>query len=226
MGQTISSIHLKGSIDKSVVDLSKIKTLLIHNDLHGGNIFYDGQSIYLIDNEEFARSIQNPTNVSSDLRSILFQTTYLHVLFFATEQNTATQRKELFDFTKCFFKGYTSNLKGINFSEYLYSFIDQSSSKLCQIDTNEPLLPLEEREKLVTELKQYVITDLISTKNTYLFQQESAPGNLVDTQNSTDTTSTIPSMKSGEQIQSLQLVEIIGDHVILTTNWDIPGYFV
>lgn len=162
IGQTIAKLHQTGNIDPSIPNFSEIKTCLLHNDLHDGNIFYDGHSIYLIDNAEINQTINTPSSIGKDLKTILLQTTYLPCLFIHS-QLTETQLKEIADFTKSFLKGYASEFKNIECSEYLSDIVKETVDTVYHSSSNDSESPLflNPEERLATTLN--IIGESIET---------------------------------------------------------------
>lgn len=162
IGKTIAKLHQNGSIDHSLPNLSEVKTYLLHNDLHEDNIFYDGNTIYIIDNAEISQNINNSSSIDKDLKTILLQTTHLPCLFIHS-QLTDTQRKEIADFTKSFLQGYISELQNVKYSEYLSDIVKKTIDTVynsAQTDSESSVF-LDPEERLAITLN--IIGESIET---------------------------------------------------------------
>lgn len=149
LGQTIANMHQKGNTDRSITNLSQIKTQLVHNDLHDHNIFYDGKSIYLIDNDSINKTIDSPSSVAEDLQTLLLQTTYLPPLFVKEAPLTSLQREEIRGFSIAFFKGYVSQLYYLKYSEYLCAVLQNTIEKIYEMTSDQQELSFLNHEDRV-----------------------------------------------------------------------------
>jgi hypothetical protein len=138
--RTVAHLHQKGNTDSRITNLSKMKTQLLHNDLHDHNIFYDGKLIYLIDNDGINKTIDTPSVVEEDFKALLLQTTYLPLLFIKDAPLNSLQREEIRGFSTAFFKGYISQLHNLEYSEYLSSVLQNTIEKIYQIADDQPEL--------------------------------------------------------------------------------------
>lgn len=98
-GQAIATMHLAGAVDKSVAELSQLKTHIVHHDLHPGQVFFDGEKITVIDNISLELSTDHPMTTSGDIRH-----------FVCYEDDTL--KKQVVN-------GYVSEMKNIECIDYI-----------------------------------------------------------------------------------------------------------
>lgn len=98
-GQAIATMHLAGAVDKSVSELSQLKTHIVHHDLHPGQVFFDGERITVIDNISLELSTDYPMTTSGDIRH------------FVCYEDDALKKQVV--------NGYVSEMKNIECIDYI-----------------------------------------------------------------------------------------------------------